>query len=157
MERWWLKESMMIPSTETSTYSRATVAKKWVIPSVALFLTLTPISIIILVSPQHGVELSFPDKLQNSSTDTQRYASSYTNSTLCVYMKEYHLLHGKRATVCIYQERVRLDIRQFINGSPTIKGIFLYYDEFQSLGQYWPHIKRDMQDAHDLVKPDIMK
>ena len=63
------------------------------------------------------------------------------NTSFCSFIRQYKLHSGsKRATVCVYQNRVRLDIRQFILDKPTIKGIVLNYDEYRSLDAQWSSI-----------------
>ena len=80
---------------------------------------------------------------------------SPTNNTLCSFIRQYKLHSGgKQVTVCGYQNRVRLDIRQFILGRPSNKGIVLNYDEYRSLDAHWPSISTFIIWLNRILKRD---
>jgi len=80
-------------------------------------------------------------KVKRNSSDCIKLATipvtidQQFNSTLCSYMKQFEMPREYYVTVCVYQKEVRIDFRQFINGQPTIKG--LYFDVRQ-----WSYLKR---------------
>ena len=66
-------------------------------------------------------------------------------STLCTLRKNFFLeMSDKRVNVCTYQHRVRVDVRQFLNGFGTRKGIFLNTRELLSLRKLLPLIQDEV-------------
>ena len=73
----------------------------------------------------------------------ERFESSYNttmpttvevDTSLCTMQHEFLIeMSDKRVNVCTYQGRVRVDVRQFLNGRATIKGMFFNSDELVSL------------------------
>lgn len=57
------------------------------------------------------------------------------NDSACTYVKQFDLPEYYVVTVCTYEERVRVDVRKFIGGQPTILGYFLSTEQ-------WNHLKR---------------
>ena len=75
-------------------------------------------------------------------------------STLCTLRKDFFLeMSDKRVNVCTYQHRVRVDVRQFLNGFGTRKGIFLSTRELLSLRKLLPLIQDevDRQTTYDAI------
>lgn len=61
------------------------------------------------------------------------------NQSLCSYIKHFRLPGEFMLTVCEYNKRTIIDIRQFLNNKPTIKGISLsqrQWDYLRSIIQY---------------------
>ena len=53
------------------------------------------------------------------------YSESDIPKELCVERKEFPLrASNKRVNVCTYQDRIRVDVREFINDRATIKGLY---------------------------------
>jgi len=55
------------------------------------------------------------------------------NSSLCHFITQFVLPDHYFVTVCLYQNEISLDIRQFINGRPTIKRVYLTMKQFDFL------------------------
>ena len=75
-------------------------------------------------------------------------------STLCTLRKDFFLeMSDKRVNVCTYQHRVRVDVRQFLNGFGTRKGIFLSTRKLLSLRKLLPLIQDevDRQTTYDAI------
>lgn len=69
------------------------------------------------------------------------------NSTLCTYLKQYPLPHGSYVSICRYQNQVRIDLRKFINGKPTIKGIVFNVSQWNYLHTLWEHVNTAISEA----------
>lgn len=53
------------------------------------------------------------------------------NLTLCVSIAQFEVFNSvKIVTVCVYQGRSRVDIREFYQGKPSIKGIWFTVNEW---------------------------
>ena len=57
------------------------------------------------------------------------------NDTTCVFVKRYNLTERIYLTVCNLNGYVTLDIRQFLNNTPTVKGIALSLHQWLTLKQ----------------------
>ena len=69
------------------------------------------------------------------------------NQTLCSHIRSFRLPHEYYATVCKYRNRTILDIRQFLNLKPNIKGISLSITQWSYLLSIRQHITRAMYQA----------
>lgn len=83
------------------------------------------------------------------NTNDNRYSNKTKpyvdlNSTLCTQIKQYPLTGGIYATICVYKNSCRLDIRYFISGRPTIKGIYIDRTQFLYLKRTLYHIEYEM-------------
>lgn len=68
-------------------------------------------------------------------------------TVLCTLFEQYRLSGNVRITVCDHvHEGLRVDIRQFLNNKPTIKGIALSKSSFESLSNFWPNITATVLD-----------
>lgn len=91
-----------------------------------------------LVLRNSSVSLKFPSA-------TLRFN---TTSSKCKFEHQYSLTNGIRATVCDSGNLgAHLDIRQFIDSHPTVKGIVMTYNVFKSLDKFWTSIVKDMDRA----------
>ena len=78
-------------------------------------------------------------------TTTTSSTSNRVNKPMCTLQNEFFLgMSDKRVNVCTYQGSVRVDVRQFLNGRATIKGIFLTPSELTSLRNLLPLIKKEV-------------
>ena len=75
--------------------------------------------------------LSFK-KAENTTTNVTEIKVEH-NKTLCIFIRQMKLSEKKRVTVCNYHNNIRVDIRQFVKNSASIKGIWLTKDEWKSL------------------------
>ena len=66
------------------------------------------------------------------------------NQTLCSHIRPFRLPHEYYATVCKYENRKILDIRQFLNLKPSLKGISLSITQRSYLLSIRQHITRAM-------------
>ena len=73
--------------------------------------------------PVHATELDHIAQIDDLSLPDRSTAA-------CSYLKQYTLPDNARTSVCLYTDRVRLDIRQFVGSRPTIKGIALNLPQF---------------------------
>ena len=66
----------------------------------------------------------------------------------CSFIRQYVIGNcGKRVTVCAHMGRLRVEVRQFIRHRPTIKGVILSYEEYDSLSGQWNRIVDDIRTA----------
>ena len=66
------------------------------------------------------------------------------NQTLCSHIRSFRLPQEYYATVCTYGNRTILDISQFLNLKPSIKGISLSITQWSYLLSIRQHITRAM-------------
>ena len=96
--------------------------------------------------------LRLEERDESSNTTTPPSNVRVTRS-LCTQQREFLLeMSDKRVNVCTYQGRVRVDVRQFLNGRATIKGIFFNSEELASLRRLMPLIKSEVD--RQLTRPD---
>lgn len=69
------------------------------------------------------------------------------NSSLCDYVRQFDLPQQYRATVCLYEKEVRIDFRLFMNGHPTIKGLYFNTRQWKYLKRLVPHIDKSISSA----------
>ena len=67
-------------------------------------------------------------KAENVTTNITEIKVEH-NKTLCTFIRQMKLSEKKRVTVCNYQNNIRVDIRQFVKNSASIKGIWLTKNE----------------------------
>ena len=66
------------------------------------------------------------------------------NKTLCGFVKQYSIGNdGKRVTVYMCQDTVRMDVRQF--NDAKVKEVVLSYQEYRSLNRQWGGIAEDIK------------
>jgi hypothetical protein len=66
------------------------------------------------------------------------------NQTVCTFVEQFHLQDNLYATVCNQANYVFLDIREFINGTATIRGIDLNLLQWISLKRFTSSIDKVM-------------
>ncbi|OOZ35901.1 hypothetical protein BOW52_11060 [Solemya elarraichensis gill symbiont] len=71
------------------------------------------------------------------------------NNSLCTYARQYALSNNYFVTVCRYHGIVRIDVRLFLNGIATIRGIFLNNKQWNSLWRLRSQINGDITEARD--------
>ena len=69
------------------------------------------------------------------------------NGSLCSYFRQWTLSDNIELTVCNYLGSVRVDIRAFVSGKATIKGIWLTITEWQELSKLFKLIQRSLNKA----------
>lgn len=69
------------------------------------------------------------------------------NETACVFIKQYDIYHGTYVTVCNRYGVVVLDIRRFVNDTPSIIGIQLTERQWIRLKQVWPLVDKSILEA----------
>lgn len=78
--------------------------------------------------------------------------ASTRTTPLCTFMKQYVLYGDIRVTVCNHKhEGTILDLRKFIAGKPTIKGLVLSKNAYTSFKRFWPDINRAMERAINIT------
>ena len=70
---------------------------------------------------------------------------SELNNTLCTMADQYPIPNEYFATVCKYQGDIRIDLRHFINGKPTIRGIYLSVRQWNYLQVLATRINRSVK------------
>ena len=71
---------------------------------------------------------------------------------LCAEGREFPLkVSNKRLNVCTYQDRIRVDVREFINDRATVKGLYFTSREFISFNGALPFVR------HELRKIEILR
>ena len=100
--------------------------------TIALMLECTNV---ILSSRCNKNNHSVQDQREVKTINPRAMPSAANNeSSLCTEIREFKLGVGdKRVNVCTYEGQVRIDIRQFLNDKPTIRGIFLTSREYIAL------------------------
>ena len=64
---------------------------------------------------------------------------------LCAERREFPLkASNKRVNVCTYQDRIRVDVREFINDRATIKGLYFTSKEFISFNGALPFVRHEV-------------
>lgn len=69
------------------------------------------------------------------------------NDSLCSYVEQFSLSDDYTLTVCNYQTKVRIDVRKFIGGHPTILGYFINTAQWNQLKRLTPKIDRAIVEA----------
>ena len=70
------------------------------------------------ISYKKGINLE-PDCIKlHHSEHMHKY-----NHSLCDFIKQFEIPDTYYVTICLYQDEIVVDIRQFINGKETIKGV----------------------------------
>ena len=98
----------------------------------------------------HSVQVQREDK-----TITPRVMSTAANNetSLCTEIREFKLGVGdKRVNVCTYEGRVRIDIREFLNDKPTIRGIFLTSREYIALKAVLPLVRDELLRQMKIIR-----
>ena len=93
-----------------------------------------------------GIRL-YDSTIENNTAVTA--AEDVTTGTprkpLCNPQGEFILqMSNKRVNVCTYQGQIRVDVRQFLNGQATVRGIYLNVREFQSLSDIFYAIRSEV-------------
>lgn len=125
--------------------------------AVFAFISITGPLALALGVPVHGKQsqpidrMVSPLEIEERLHDVTRY-----NQNMCTSMRQYGLDNNIVATVCVYGGRTRLDIRQFLNGRATIKGIYLPLSSYQMLILHWDAIRHEMEEAsyQDIKHPN---
>ena len=66
-----------------------------------------------------------------TENNTTTYQNINLNMTLCDFIKMFPLSYDMAVTICVQNGETRIDIRQFLNDKPTIRGIYLTTDQWQ--------------------------
>ena len=101
------------------------------------------------------------EKKQNTTrTDSIKLANIDTieqfNMSSCSYIKQYHLPGNYFVTICTYQSRIRVDVRLFLNGKPTIRGFFLNRNQYRYFKRLIPHINKAVKSAGEQQRKILM-
>ena len=82
-------------------------------------------------------------KIEHSVTREQ------LNMSLCKYIKQYQLPGNYYVTICVYQSSIRVDVRLFHKGKPTIRGFFLNLNQYSYFKRLIPHIDKAVRLARE--------
>ena len=81
----------------------------------------------------------------HSETDIQ--------NDLCAERREFPLkASNKRVNVCTYQDRIRVDVREFINDRATIKGLYFTSREFISFNGAIPFVRQEVLRQMEILQ-----
>ena len=96
---------------------------------------------------------------QKSLLASLQYVDTTTNGSTtpanigCVERREFHLqVSDKRINICTYQNEVRVDIRQFINNRPTVKGIYFTPREFLGVTEVLSHVRTEILRQMEILR-----
>lgn len=94
------------------------------------------------------------EKVYNKSSDCNELLTKLTydsndqgNNTLCDYLKDFKLPEEYYVTVCRYQQVTNIDFRKFINGKPTIQGLYLNLRQWNYLKRLYKYIDMAIENA----------
>ena len=72
---------------------------------------------------------------------------------LCAERREFQLkASNKRENVCTYQDRIRVDVRAFINDRATIKGLYFTSSEFISFNGALPFVRHEVLRQMEILR-----
>ena len=72
---------------------------------------------------------------------------------LCVECREFPLkASNKRVNVCTYQDRIRVDVRDFINDRATIKCLYFTSREFISFNGVLPFVRHEVLRQMEILR-----
>ena len=72
---------------------------------------------------------------------------------LCVERREFPLkASNKRVNVCTYQDRIRVDVRDFINDRATLKGLYFTSREFTSFNGVLPFVRHEVLRQMEILR-----
>ena len=72
---------------------------------------------------------------------------------LCAERMEFPLkASNKRVNVCTYQDRIRVDVREFINDRATIKGFYITSREFISFNGALPFVRHEVLRQMEILR-----
>ena len=72
---------------------------------------------------------------------------------LCAERREIPLkASNKRVNVCTYQDRIRVDVREFINDRATIKGLYFTPREFISFTGVLPFVRHKVLRQMEILQ-----
>ena len=96
-----------------------------------------------------GVTKQVPPYVKDSEPRVSAYrVTARSNDTFCSFTKQYVLgSGGKRMTLCVHPNRIRVDLRQFIRNRATTRGIVLNGEEYHSLKEQWRRVDNDVKRA----------
>lgn len=87
-----------------------------------------------------------------SITDVNATVQPNLNQTACVYVKQFHLQNQLFTTVCNLDGHVFVDVRRFVNGTATIKGVDLTLNQWLILKQHTSSIDEAITEARTYWK-----
>lgn len=116
---------------------------KWTGTFIMLVMTAATLAI-TEISYKKGIDLE-PDciKLQHSE-QIHKY-----NHSLCDFIKQFEIPDTYYVTICLYQDEIIVDIRQFINGKETIKGVQINTRQWKYIQQIIPYINKTIEEAQN--------
>ena len=81
----------------------------------------------------------------HSETDIPKY--------LCAERMEFPLkASNKRVNVCTYRDRIRVDVREFINDITTIKSLYFTLREFISCNWFLPFVRHEVLRQMEILR-----
>ena len=92
--------------------------------------------------------LYIKEKSHNGTDCIKIYQSPQLNSSLCSYIETFRLPSDYFLTVCKYQSSTIIDIRQFLNNKPSIRGISLTSNQWTYIQSIRQHITRALHQAN---------
>jgi hypothetical protein len=107
--------------------------------TIITFLTIISVSIYAIeISTSVQIEsneyMSKRKKFNNISNISHEFEFVSENDTLCEYMSQISIRYSNKiVTVCMFNKKVRVDIREFYSNIPSIKGIWFTINEWREL------------------------
>ena len=81
------------------------------------------------------------------------YSETDIPNVLCAERREFPLkASNKRVNVCTYQDRIRVDVREFINDRATIKGLYFTSREFISFNGALPFVRHEVLRQMEILQ-----
>ena len=87
------------------------------------------------------------------STPLPVHSETEIPNDLCAERREFPLkASNKRVNVCTYQDRIRVDVREFINDRATIKGLYFTSREFISFNGALPFVRHEVLRQMEILQ-----
>ena len=81
------------------------------------------------------------------------YSETDIAKDLCAEPREFPLkASNKRANVCTYQDRIRVDVREFINDRATIKDLYFTSRVFMSFNGDLPFVRHEVLRQMEILR-----
>lgn len=132
--------------SNTNTLYDRFITQRRILKWIGTFTMLVMIAVTLAItetSSKRGINLK-PDCIKlHHSKQMYKY-----NHSLCDFIKQFEIPDTYYVTICLYQD-VIIDIRQFINGKETIKGVQLNKRQWNYIQQIIPYINKTIVEAEN--------
>ena len=140
------KGSLPTLSNSNSLYDRFNTQRR-ILKWIGTFTMLVMIAVtfaITEISYKKGINLK-PDCINlHHSEQMHKY-----NHSLCEFIKQFEIPDTYYVTICLYQDEVVVDIRQFINGKEIIKGVQINTRQWKYIQHIIPYINKTIDEAQN--------